>query len=162
MPIAALRLFIDSIAYAKFNVFHWHVVDTQSFPYQSVSRPKLWDGAYSAQERYSQREIKDLLEYAKQRGVKIMIEFDMPGHGASWCAGYPDVCPSPSCQQPLNPASPETFELINDVLAEVTGHAANKNRRSSSSAAHFPYELLHLGGDEVRVVKPPVGSLSLS
>ena len=53
-----------------------------------------------------------LVEYGRQRGVKVMIEFDIPGHAASWCAGYPDICPSETCLQPLDPSSEITFELI--------------------------------------------------
>lgn len=70
-----------------------------------------------------------------------MIEFDMPGHAASWCAGYPEICPSPSCLQPLNPASELTFPLISSLLGESTGNVTGKGL--------FPYTLLHLGGDEV-------------
>jgi hexosaminidase len=71
-----------------------------------------------------------------------MIEFDMPGHAASWCAGYPEICPSVNCKQPLNPASNATFPLIKSLLSEVSGSA-------DQSQGLFPYQMLHLGGDEV-------------
>lgn len=70
-----------------------------------------------------------------------MIEFDMPGHAASWCTGYPSICPSMECKQPLNPASNLTFPLITSLLGECTGYSPGKGI--------FPYQLLHLGGDEV-------------
>jgi hexosaminidase len=124
-------------------VLHWHVVDTQSFPFESSTYPKLWQGAYTKPERYSQNDIRELVEYGRKRGVKVMIEFDMPGHAASWCTGYPEICPSMSCKQPLNPASNLTFPLITSLLGECTG--AN----TKPSDALFPYDLLHLGGDEV-------------
>ena len=63
------------------------------------------------------------------------------GHAASWCKGYPEVCPSPQCTQPLNPASASTFELIEALLGECTGKVAG--------AGLFPEKLIHLGGDEV-------------
>lgn len=69
----------------------------------------------------------------------------MPGHAASWCAGYPDICPS-SCTEPLSPASNATFPLITSLLSECTG---NVDGVATDTAALFPYELLHLGGDEV-------------
>jgi hexosaminidase len=53
-----------------------------------------------------------VIEYARERGVRVMVEFDMPGHAGSWCKGYPEVCPSASCTQPLNPASNQTWALI--------------------------------------------------
>jgi hexosaminidase len=141
-PISFLKLTIDSLAYGKYNVLHWHVVDTQSFPFESISYPKLWKGAYTVEERYSQEDMKELVEYGRQRGVKVMIEFDMPGHAASWCAGYPEICPSVTCLQPLNPASNLTFSLIESLLSECTGHGTNH-------AGLFPYNMMHLGGDEV-------------
>jgi hexosaminidase len=142
-PLSFLETFIDSISYAKYNVLHWHVVDTQSFPFQSRTYPKLWDGAYSKQERYTQQDIRYLVEYGRQRGIKIMIEFDMPGHAGSWCTGYPEICPSTSCLQPLNPASNLTFPLITSLLSECAGKV------NDNQPALFPYQLLHLGGDEV-------------
>jgi len=143
-PIPFIKKTIDSLSYAKYNVFHWHVVDTQSFPFESKSSPKLWSGAYTKPERYSQEDIKEVVEYARLRGVKVMIEFDMPGHAASWCAGYPDICPSATCKQPLNPASNATFPLITSLLAECTAGTSTDDAK-----ALFPYGLLHLGGDEV-------------
>ena len=140
-PISFLQATIDALSYAKYNVLHWHVVDTQSFPFESLTYPKLWEGSYTKQERYTQNDIKSLVEYGRLRGVKIMIEFDMPGHAASWCAGYPEICPSTLCTQPLNPASNLTFPLITSLLGECTG--------DSTSEGLFPYTMLHLGGDEV-------------
>ena len=84
-----------------------------------------------------------LVEYGRQRSVKVMIEFDMPGHAGSWCVGYPEICPSPKCKEPLNPASNATFTLIESLLGECTGY--------KSGQGLFPYNMLHLGGDEVRV-----------
>ena len=138
-----IQKFIDSLAYAKYNVFHWHVVDTQSFPYESKRYPLLWNGAYSKQERYTQEDMLNIVEYGRLRGVKVMIEFDMPGHAAAWCTGYPDICPSPQCLQPLNPASNLTFPLITGLLNEVS------NADGQSQYTLFPYNLIHLGGDEV-------------
>jgi hexosaminidase len=140
-PVSFIQKTIDALSYAKYNVLHWHVVDTQSFPFESQTYPKLWDGSYTKQERYSTSDILSLVEYGRLRGVKIMIEFDMPGHAGSWCAGYPEICPSPTCTQPLDPSSDATFPLITSLLGEVTG--------AGGTAGVFPYELLHLGGDEV-------------
>ena len=70
-----------------------------------------------------------------------MIEFDMPGHAGSWCAGYPEICPSPTCLQPLDPSSNATFPLIDSLLSESTGRV--------QGGGLFPYNFIHLGGDEV-------------
>lgn len=113
----------------------------QSFPFESRSYPKLWTGAYSVQERYTQEDMSDLIEYARLRGVRVMVEFDVPGHGESWCTGYPGICPAPTCLSPLDPSTEETFELMGGLFGEVTGNA--------SRAGIFPDDFVHLGGDEV-------------
>lgn len=66
-----------------------------------------------------------------------------PGHARSWCAGYPEVCPSAQCQQPLDPSNPFTLELVDGLIREVTGGGAKPGR------GLFPDAFVHLGGDEV-------------
>lgn len=142
----SIRAIIDSLVYAKLNVLHWHMVDSQSFPFQSKTQPKLWDGAYSEYEKYTQDDIALIVEYARERGVRVIVEFDMPGHAASWCTGYPEICPSSTCQQPLNVANNFTFKLIDDLLGECTGGRASSK---GSPSGLFPDNFIHLGGDEV-------------
>jgi hexosaminidase len=96
-PLTAVRRLIESMAYVKLNVLHWHMSDTQSFPFEVKSRPKLWKAAHSPQERYLQDDIAEVIEFARLRAVRVMVEFDLPGHAGSWCRGYPEVCPSPTC-----------------------------------------------------------------
>eukprot|EP00927_Polykrikos_kofoidii_P041997 TRINITY_DN3586_c0_g1_i3.p1 TRINITY_DN3586_c0_g1~~TRINITY_DN3586_c0_g1_i3.p1 ORF type:complete len:576 (-),score=65.44 TRINITY_DN3586_c0_g1_i3:138-1814(-) len=146
LSLASIRAIIDSLPYAKLNVLHWHMVDMQSFPFEVKSHHKLWKGAFSASERYMQADVASIVEYARLRGVRVMVEFDMPGHAGSWCAGYPDICPSESCLQPLNVASNATFDLIEGLLGECTGGRASV---PGSPSGLFPDNFIHLGGDEV-------------
>jgi hexosaminidase len=139
--VATLKKLLDSMAYNKLNVFHWHIVDTQSFAFESTRYPTLWNGAYTKAERYSKEDMIDLVEYGRDRGIKIMIEFDVPGHAASWCVGIPEICPSTSCLQPLDPSTNKTFEVIDGLMAECTDEVSGNSL--------FPYEFIHLGGDEV-------------
>ena len=134
-PLPALRRMVDAMSYAKFNVLHLHLTDTQAFPYHSPALPLLSAGAYSPLERYSLADLADLVEYSRLRAVRVLIETDMPGHAASWCAGYPELCPSATCQQPLDPSNERTFTVIAQLMKELTSVA--------------PYSLYHLGGDEV-------------
>jgi hexosaminidase len=68
------------MAQSKFNVFHFHIVDDQAFPYESRAYPQLSGaGAYDAAHVYSQGDIADLTEFARQRGIRIVVEFDTPG-----------------------------------------------------------------------------------
>jgi hexosaminidase len=79
LPVKALKSMIDSLAYAKLNVLHWHMSDTQSFPLELHNVPDLWAGAFSPQERFSQSDVVGVVEYARLRGVRVLVEFDMPG-----------------------------------------------------------------------------------
>ena len=145
-PLAAIKSIIDSLPYAKINVLHWHLVDSQSFPFHSESNPKLWDGAYDTHSRYTHSDVAEVVEHARLRGVRVFPEFDMPGHAQSWCVGYPELCPSPTCLTPLDVSRNSTFALVDRLLAETTG------RKPSSRGAPsglFPDGFLHLGGDEV-------------
>ena len=83
-PLAAVRAIVDSLSYAKLNVLHWHMVDIQSFPFESKSSPRLWEGAYAPSQRYTQADVAVVVEHARLRGVRVIVEFDMPGHAGSW------------------------------------------------------------------------------
>ena len=133
--IPSLKRFVDSLSYAKFNVFHWHIVDSQAFPLQLHTLPNLVKGAYTPAEIYTPEDVASIVEYAKARGVRVIPEFDTPGHAGSWCVGYPEICPSPNCTQPLNPATNATFDLIKTLITEAK--------------TLWTDDYLHLGGDEV-------------
>ena len=123
---------------------HWHIVDWQSWPLESTAYPKLWSAAWSSRERYTLRDVAAVVEFARARGVRVVPEFDTPGHASSMCVGYPELCCSPSCMQsggsPLSPVPDAngknvSLDAINAVLTEI-------------SAITFD-EFFHLGGDEV-------------
>ena len=142
LSVVVLENILDSFAASKINVMHWHIVDTQSFPFGLPSHPEMAKmGAYSSQERFSPLDVAHVVEYARQRGIRVMVEIDTPGHAGSWCAAHPEVCPSPSCLQPLNVAQDATFTLISEIFADVTGKVRG--------AGLFPDNMMHLGGDEV-------------
>nr|GMD17472.1 beta-hexosaminidase 3 [Ipomoea batatas] len=117
------------------NVLHWHIVDTQSFPLEIPSYPKLWDGAYSSSERYTVGDATEIVRYAQRRGINVLAELDVPGHAQSWGVGYPKLWPSKDCQQPLDVSSDFTFKVINGILSDF--------------GKIFKYKFVHLGGDEV-------------
>lgn len=79
------------MSYTKLNVFHWHITDGESFPFESQTFPDLVKGAYSDTKIYTHRQISALIQYAYLRGIVIIPEIDSPGHVRSWGAGYPEV-----------------------------------------------------------------------
>lgn len=139
--VPTIKKFIDSMSYAKFNVLHWHIVDDEAAPIESRVYPTYFNGAYTEYERFSTWDVKEIVEYARLRGIRVIPEFDVPGHAVSWCRGLPDICPSTECLTPLDVSKNETFEFLEKFFGEFTGGV----KRSGL----FPDDFFHLGGDEV-------------
>ncbi|XP_019151420.1 PREDICTED: beta-hexosaminidase 1 [Ipomoea nil] len=135
LPVEIIKQVIESMSYAKLNVLHWHIIDEQSFPIEVPTYPNLWKGAYTKMERYTVEDAYDIVNFAKMRGINIMAEIDVPGHAESWGKGYPDLWPSPNCTEPLDVSKNFTFDVISGIIADMR--------------KIFPFELFHLGGDEV-------------
>ncbi|KAL2555808.1 Beta-hexosaminidase 1 [Forsythia ovata] len=135
LPIDIIKQVIESMSYAKLNVLHWHIIDEESFPLEVPTYPNLWKGAYTKWERYTVEDASEIVNFAKLRGINVMAEVDVPGHAASWGVGYPDLWPSPSCKEPLDVSKNFTFDVVSGILSDMR--------------KIFPFELFHLGGDEV-------------
>ncbi|KVI06920.1 Glycoside hydrolase, catalytic domain-containing protein [Cynara cardunculus var. scolymus] len=126
-------------------VFRGLLLDEQSFPLEVPAYPKLWEGAYTKWERYSVEDAYEIVNFAKMRGINVMAEIDIPGHAESCIQksscflcrgnGYPDLWPSDSCKEPLDVSKNFTFEVLSGILEDMR--------------QIFPFELFHLGGDEV-------------
>ncbi|XP_021371857.1 beta-hexosaminidase subunit beta-like isoform X2 [Mizuhopecten yessoensis] len=149
IPLPVLLKNLDAMSYNKFNVFHWHIVDDQSFPYQSIRFPGLsHKGAYSPVHVYSQTDIKTVVEYARLRGIRVIVEFDTPGHTQSWGKFDRDLL-TPCWHnghkgeaeynrhgeyELMNPMLNSTFTFLEELFSEVT--------------SVFPDDYVHLGMDE--------------
>eukprot|EP01116_Phalansterium_solitarium_P000613 TRINITY_DN10442_c0_g1_i1.p1 TRINITY_DN10442_c0_g1~~TRINITY_DN10442_c0_g1_i1.p1 ORF type:complete len:698 (-),score=76.75 TRINITY_DN10442_c0_g1_i1:110-2203(-) len=147
LPLPLIFSTIDAMSYAKLNVLHWHMLDGMSFPFNSPRRPTLVQAAFSDAEQYTTDDVASVVEYARQRGIRVVAEIDTPAHLTSICLAYPDACPE-TCMCDghcggglLNPASQVTFDVIKDLLLDFTGGAQLKGL--------FPDNLIHLGGDEL-------------
>jgi hexosaminidase len=144
IPIEVLRRNLDAMAAVKLNVFHWHLSDDQGFRVESRKFPQLQekgsDGLY-----YSQEEIRSLIAYAGERGIRVVPEFDMPGHTTAWFVGHPELASAPGpytierkwgiFDPAMNPAEERTYKFLNTFIGEM--------------AKLFPDEFFHVGGDEV-------------
>lgn len=83
LPVAAIKKTIDGLMYNKMNILHWHIIDEDSFPMEIMSVPEL-SASGQIGGTYSQSEIKDIVSYAKIRGVRVVVEIDTPAHTQSW------------------------------------------------------------------------------
>ncbi len=144
IPVDGILRTIDGMAAVKLNVFHWHLSDDQGFRAESKRYPRLQREGSEGQ-FYTQAEIRDIIAYARQRGVRIVPEFDMPGHATSWLAGYPELGSRPGPYQivraygdpsgVIDPTRESTYRFLDGFLGEMT--------------KLFPDEYFHIGGDEV-------------
>ena len=93
-PVAVIKRTLDGMSAVKLNVFHWHLTEDQGFRIESKLYPKLTgmgsDGLF-----YSQDEAREIVAYARERGIRVVPEFDMPGHSKSWFVGYPELASAP-------------------------------------------------------------------
>ncbi len=133
---------LDAMAVAKLNVFHWHLSDDQGFRAESLVFPRL-TGAASDGDFYTQVQMREVVAYAAARGIRVMPEFDMPGHTSSWIVAYPSIGSEKIDRLPtvfgipvaeLDPSQEATFKFIDKLVGEM--------------GAIFPDQYFHIGGDE--------------
>ena len=144
-PVPVIERTLDGMAAAKLNVFHWHLSDDQGFRAESKKFPKL-TGLASDGQFYTQDEMRQVVAYAGARGIRVVPEFDMPGHGTSWILAYPELSPDAQITQlpvvygtptaVLDPTRESTYKFINTMVEEM--------------GRIFPDEYFHIGGDEVQ------------
>jgi hexosaminidase len=143
-PVEVILRNLDAMAAFKMNVFHWHLSEDQGFRMESRSFPELHgrgsDGLY-----YTQAQVREVVAYARERGIRVIPEFDMPGHTASWFAGYPELASAPGpyaiergwgvFDPCMDPTREQLYTFLDAFLAEIT--------------LLFPDAYWHIGGDEV-------------
>jgi hexosaminidase len=144
IPLDVLKRNLDGMAAVKLNVFHWHLSENQGFRIESKKFPKLQemgsDGLY-----YTQNEVRGVIAYARERGIRVVPEFDMPGHATAWFVGYPELASGPGPYQierhwgvfdpAMDPTREETYKFLDTFIGEMAGL--------------FPDQFFHIGGDEV-------------
>jgi hexosaminidase len=143
-PVSVVERTLDAMAVAKLNVFHWHLSDDQGFRAESKKFPKLTEVS-SEGEFYTQDQMREVVAYAHARGIRVVPEFDMPGHGSSWILAYPELSPGAKLEKlpvvygwptaVLDPTRESTYKFINTLVEEM--------------GSIFPDEYFHIGGDEV-------------
>ncbi len=138
-----LKRNLDAMAAVKLNVLHWHLTEDQGFRVESKKFPKLHqmgsDGLY-----YSQEQVREIIDYARERGIRVVPEFDMPGHSTSWLVGYPELGSAPGpytiqrgagiFEPALDPTREQVYKFLDTFFGEMS--------------SLFPDAYIHIGGDE--------------
>ncbi len=144
IPLDVIRRNIDGMEAVKMNVFHWHLSENQGFRVESRKYPKLHElGSDSLY--YTQDEIRDLIAYARDRGIRVVPEFDMPGHSTAWFVGHPELASGKGpygierrwgiFDPAMDPTNEKVYKFLDDLIGEM--------------AKLFPDHYFHIGGDEV-------------
>jgi hexosaminidase len=142
-PLDVIERNLDAMAVVKLNVLHLHLTDDQGFRIESRTHPELQakgsDGLY-----FTQEQMRGIIAYAAQRGIRVVPEFDIPGHATSWVVSHPELASLPGpygierqwgvFNPVLDPTNEATYALLGDFLGEM--------------AALFPDSEVHIGGDE--------------
>jgi hexosaminidase len=143
MPVEVIERNLDGMEAVKLNVFHWHLSENQGFRVESKLFPLLEekgsDGLY-----YTQQQIRGVIEYARDRGIRVVPEFDVPCHTTAWFAGYPHLASGTGPYRietrwgvfdpAMDPARESTYQFLDRFIGEMT--------------ALFPDAYFHIGGDE--------------
>ena len=143
MPIEVIKRNLNAMRAVKMNVFHWHLSEDQGFRVESKVFPQLHqlcsDGLY-----YTQEQIKDIIKYANDRGIRVIPEFDIPGHATSWFVAFPELASAPGPYKiernwgifdpTFDPTNEKTYEFFDKFFSEM--------------AQLFNDEYFHIGGDE--------------
>ncbi|MDX9928710.1 MAG: beta-N-acetylhexosaminidase [Bacteroidales bacterium] len=163
-PMEYIKRYIDMLALHKMNVFHWHLTDDQGWRIEINKYPRLTEVGGFRKETlkghggrrpfefdgkpyggfYTREEVREVVEYARQRFITVIPEIEMPGHAVAALAAYPEL----SCtggpfevetrwgvfDDVFCAGKEETFTFLQDVLDEVI--------------ELFPSEYIHIGGDE--------------
>jgi hexosaminidase len=144
MPVDVVKRTLDGMEAVKMNVLHFHLSEYQAFRVESKKFPKLQEMGSGGQ-YYTQDEIKELIAYARDRGIRVIPEFDMPGHSTSWFVGYPELASGPGPYElekqwgvfdpAMDPTKESTYKFLDKFIGEM--------------AELFSDDFFHLGGDEV-------------
>ncbi|CAF0777249.1 unnamed protein product [Didymodactylos carnosus] len=145
MPVSVVERTLNAMEFAKLNVLHLHLTDDQGFRIESKKYPLLHQKGSDGQ-FFTQEQIRHLIEYANERRIRIIPEFDIPAHTTSWFVGYPHLASSPNIKYEIerhwgvmkptmDPTQETTYKFLDDLIEEM--------------ASLFPDKYFHIGGDEV-------------
>ena len=145
VPMEVLKRNLDAMAAVKLNVLHWHLTEDQGFRVETKKFPELYlqgsDGNF-----YTQEQIREIIQYAADRGIRVMPEFDMPGHATAWVVSHPEIASGAVGQTYTIERNPGIFDPTLDPTNEKTYKILEVFFKEMSDL--FPDAYMHIGGDE--------------
>jgi hexosaminidase len=143
MPVEVIERNLDGMEAVKLNVFHWHLSENQGFRVESELFPLLQkDGSNGLY--YTQQQVRGVIEYARDRGIRVVPEFDVPCHTTAWFVGYPHLASGTGPYKiethwgvfdpAMDPTREGTYQFLDHFIGEMAGL--------------FPDAYFHIGGDE--------------
>ena len=159
----AAKVMLDRMAANGLNVFHWHLTEDQGWrleirkfpeltevgavrPYSpKVHTEKEPDGVKYGPFFYTEKDVAEILAYAKERGIRVVPEIEIPGHIRALLAAHPEF----SCRGDLPKETPGWFDIMEDVLCAGNDEAIRYLEQVFDEVCRiFPDEVIHIGGDE--------------
>ena len=135
VPVVDVKRNVDGMEAVKLNVLHWRFSDNAGYHIESKKYPLLQQKG-SGGFFYSQDDVRDVIAYARDRGIRVVPEFDMPCHTTSWFQGYPELSSGqvPTDSSAIDPTRESTYKFLTGFIGEMT--------------SLFQDDYIHLGGDE--------------
>ncbi|HKE25719.1 MAG TPA: family 20 glycosylhydrolase [Bryobacteraceae bacterium] len=141
MPVEVVKRNLDAMSAVKLNVLHWHLSEDQAFRVESKRYPRLHQMGSNG-DYYTQDQVRDIVAYARDRGIRVVPEFDVPGHTSAWFPGHPELASSPGPfstadrqTSVMDPSKDSTYAFLDGFIGEMV--------------QLFPDPYFHIGGDEV-------------
>lgn len=144
LPFDTLLRQLDVMEAVKLNVLHLHLTDDQGWRFESKHFPRLHQIG-GEQGYYTQQQLRQLVQYAAERGIRVVPEIDLPGHTTALGAAYPEM------MSQAGPARPEKHWGVHPAVMDPTKDAVYDFLTTliTEVASVFPDPYLHIGGDEV-------------
>lgn len=173
-----VKQYIDNMVKYKYNILHLHLTDNEGWRIQIKSLPRLTEvGAWNVKKVgyfgtfskptpdeprnyggfYTHEDIKELVQYAKDRFVNIMPEIDVPGHSLAAVVAYPSLSCTPEANtysvrsgEPITRwEGPNYFTIVDNTLCPANENVYEFLDKVITEVAQlFPFEYIHMGGDE--------------
>ena len=164
-PVDFIKKYIDLMAIYKFNYFHWHLTDDQGWRIEIKKYPRLIEIGSKRDETlvghyyesfpqqfdgkpyggyYTQEEAKEIVAYAKKRGITVIPEIEMPGHAQAAIASYPFL----SCTQDTTIKVATKWGIFKEVFCTRDTVFGFLEDVLSEIMEIFPSKYIHIGGDE--------------